>query len=257
MPALTFSKGKKSGRLMNQNQPIGVSIPPLKPSQLFLRAILQSAILPLILSPFLFLPAGTLNWLMGWVLLGAYVVGILGTTLLNIWREPELARERFTPKGKPERWDPLLTNLAKILSFVVMLPVAGFDHRFNWSPHSAGWIPVVSLLLFLLAYVLIGWAMGVNKFFSSVVRIQEERGHSTVMSGPYRWIRHPGYLAMIVQFLAAPVALGSQWALIPGGMAAAVYIFRTGIEDRTLQRNLPGYQEYAHQVRYRLFPGIW
>ncbi len=242
---------------MNQNQSLGVSAPPLKPSQLVLRAFLQAVILPLILSPFLFLPAGTLNWPMGWALLGAYVVGIFGTTLLNIWREPELARERFTPKGKPERWDPLLTNLAKILSFVVMFPVAGVDHRFNWSPRLEWWIPVAGLLLFLLAYVVIGWAMAANKFFSAVVRIQEERGHATVMSGPYRWVRHPGYTAMIVQFLSAPIALGSLWALIPGGIAAVVYFIRAALEDRTLQRDLPGYRGYAQQVRYRLIPGIW
>ena len=108
-----------------------------------------------------------------------------------------------------------------------------------------------------LALALIGWAMAANKFFSAVVRIQEERGHATVMSGPYRWVRHPGYTAMIVQFLSAPIALGSLWALIPGGLAAVVYFIRTALEDRTLRRDLPGYRVYAQQVRYRLVPGIW
>lgn len=242
---------------MRPNPSIRVSGAPTSSSRLVLRALLQAVALPLILSSFLFLPAGSLNWPMGWALLTAYVAGIFGTTLLVLKREPELAQERLSSHGPAERWDPFLTSAAKVLSIVVMPPLAGFDHRFNWSPPLAGWLQAAGLLLFGLSFVLIGWAMSVNKFFSAVVRIQEERGHVAVSGGPYRFVRHPGYAAMIIQFLAAPIALGSLWALAPGGLAAVVYMLRTILEDRTLIGKLPGYRQYARQVRYRLLPGIW
>ena len=101
------------------------------------------------------------------------------------------------------------------------------------------------------------WAVRVNRFFSSVVRIQSDRGHAVVMDGPYRWVRHPGYVAGIMLGPGLALAFGSLWALIPAGLMVLVLILRTWLEDRTLQRELPGYIEYAEEVPYRLAPGIW
>jgi len=99
--------------------------------------------------------------------------------------------------------------------------------------------------------------MQANRFFSAVVRIQEERGHAVASGGPYRFVRHPGYVGMIAQFLVTPLTLGSLWALMPAGIAVGLYVWRTALEDRTLREELAGYQDYAARVRYRLLPGIW
>jgi protein-S-isoprenylcysteine O-methyltransferase Ste14 len=96
-----------------------------------------------------------------------------------------------------------------------------------------------------------------NKFFSTSVRIQMERDHTVASGGPYRYVRHPGYVGYIVSGFAAPLALGSLWALIPAAITLCLLVVRTALEDRTLQDELDGYREYAARVRYRLLPGVW
>ena len=96
-----------------------------------------------------------------------------------------------------------------------------------------------------------------NAYFSTAVRIQTDRGHTVCRTGPYRYVRHPGYLGFILQSIAVPILLGSLWALVPGIVAAALMVVRTALEDRTLQAELLGYQQYSREVRYRLIPGIW
>ena len=109
----------------------------------------------------------------------------------------------------------------------------------------------------MFGYSFSSWAMISNPFFSGTVRIQEERGHIVATSGPYRYIRHPGYSGWILANLATPVALGSLWGLVPGVLAAILFVIRTSKEDQTLQEELDGYQAYSEQVHYRLVPGIW
>lgn len=99
--------------------------------------------------------------------------------------------------------------------------------------------------------------MNSNPYFYATVRVQEERGHQTITSGPYQYVRHPGYVGAILWIISAPLVLGSWWALIPGGLTAALLIVRTALEDRSLQAELTGYAEYAGRVRYRLLPGVW
>ena len=101
------------------------------------------------------------------------------------------------------------------------------------------------------------WAMLANPFFEKTVRIQEERGHHVATGGPYRFVRHPGYVAFILMGFALPLGVGSAWALVPAGLNAALIVARTALEDRTLRRELPGYAEYAQRTRYRLLPGVW
>jgi len=118
-------------------------------------------------------------------------------------------------------------------------------------------LQIATLVVAVLAYALVVWATAANAFFSQVVRIQKERGHTVATSGPYRYVRHPGYVGTILFELATPVMLGSWWALIPGGLSALLLVVRTALEDKTLHKGLDGYRGYAARVRYRLLPGVW
>ena len=121
----------------------------------------------------------------------------------------------------------------------------------------AAWLQVVALGLFLGAGFFGAWAMAVNRYFSATVRLQSERGHSVAKSGPYGFIRHPGYAAGIISIMATPVLLESWFALIPASLVAVGYIVRTALEDSFLKNNLPGYRDYISTVQYRLIPGVW
>jgi protein-S-isoprenylcysteine O-methyltransferase Ste14 len=144
-----------------------------------------------------------------------------------------------------------------IIVAIVMLIIAGLDKRFEWSPNLPLLLHITAFVITALGYSLGTWATSVNRFFSAVVRIQRDRGHTVVSSGPYRLIRHPGYAGAVVTSLATPLLLGSLWALIPAVLAVCLIIIRTALEDRTLQEELEGYHDYAERVRYRLLPGVW
>ena len=138
-----------------------------------------------------------------------------------------------------------------------VLFVAGLDVRYRWSSGIGPVMQIAAMLIVIAGYALVVWATGVNAFFSQVVRIQSERGHTVVSSGPYRNVRHPAYVGMLLVVLGAPIMLGSWWALIPGAISAVLMIVRTALEDRTLQAELPGYHDFAQHTRYRLLPGVW
>lgn len=171
---------------------------------------------------------------------------------------PELIAERGGSSQNEgiKAWDKVLMPLGVIVG-VIMLIVAGLDKRFEWSPELPLWLHVTGFALTALGYSLGTWATGVNRFFSAVVRIQRDRGHTVVSSGPYRYIRHPGYAGSAVSSFATPLLLGSLWALIPAALAVCHLIIRTVLEDRTLQAELKGYPDYAADVRFRLLPGVW
>jgi protein-S-isoprenylcysteine O-methyltransferase Ste14 len=135
--------------------------------------------------------------------------------------------------------------------------IAGLDERFSWSPDLPDYIQIIALAVIFLGSMFGTWAMLANRFFSSHVRIQTDRGHNVVSSGPYRILRHPGYAGAVLGWVAAPVFFSSIWVVIPAVFAIAAGILRTSLEDQTLQEELPGYKEYASKVRYRLVPGIW
>lgn len=138
-----------------------------------------------------------------------------------------------------------------------MVIVAGLDHRYQWSPEFPLWLIVIGFILLALGYAFATWALAENRFFSSVVRIQTDRGHVVCDSGPYRFVRHPGYSGNIVALFGIVLALGSVWTLIPAAVAFIIAVIRTALEDQTLQKELPGYRDYARRVRYRLLPGIY
>jgi len=223
------------------------------------QSLLHVILLALILAALIFIPAGSdhLDWGMAWILLGVYSTGLFVTFLLLNLCDPDLARERAKIQEGTKGWDKKLVNLFNSLIYLVMPPLAGVDKRLGWSPPVSLAVQWMALIVFVLGMGLFDWAMLSNRFFSGTVRIQEDRGHTVVADGPYRVVRHPGYVGMIVMFVLPPLVLGSLWALIPAGLAALATVIRTALEDKTLQVELPGYAEYAQRTRYRLLPRVW
>jgi len=182
-------------------------------------------------------------------------VGILIINVLVM--PPELIAERGrTDKKDIEGWDRVVTTI-NILPALGVPIVTGLDERLGWSPQFVSAIHLMGLAFMVLGQGLFTWAMVSNKFFSTSVRIQMDRDHTVATGGPYRVVRHPGYVGYIVSAFATPLALGSLWALIPVAITLCLFVVRTALEDRTLQAELDGYKEYTQRVRYRLVPGLW
>lgn len=221
--------------------------------------VLRFALYVLLLPTLLFIAAGSVNWPMGWLYVVVSVVLTLLSRLIMLRLNPALISERahYTDVQGVKSWDRVLVPIVGLYGPLFTLIVAGLNRRWNWPPVVALWLQIMGLFLLILATTLGMWAMTVNRFFSAVMRIQSDRGHTVVGSGPYSIVRHPGYLSGILGYLVIPLALGSLWALIPGVATTILVIVRTTLEDRTLQSELPGYSEYAQRVRYRLLPGIW
>jgi protein-S-isoprenylcysteine O-methyltransferase Ste14 len=206
----------------------------------------------------LFAAAGTVRWTALWVLLGFYFLTTGGWMLWMRRRDPALLKERMTGGAKADikSWDKAIIRTYSVL-LMVMLLVAPLDAvRFRWSRVPLG-LQGLALLGLFAAWSLVIWAFRVNAFLAEYVRIQSERGHAVCTTGPYRIVRHPMYLAVIFTILCVPVLLGSLYALIPAGLIVALFVLRTALEDQTLQAELPGYAEYARDVRWKLLPGIW
>jgi protein-S-isoprenylcysteine O-methyltransferase Ste14 len=205
----------------------------------------------------LFASAGRLGWVMGWVYLGVFLAFDVATALVLLPKSPELLVERNRIQEGTKDWDQLLVRLAAVYLPMAAWIVSGLDDRFGWSPQMPPALQVVALVVVVSGYALVVWAMAANPFFSATVRIQADRGHTVAAGGPYRYVRHPGYLGAILFTLLMPILLGSLWALIPAGLALPAYVVRTALEDRTLYAELDGYPEYVVRVRYRLLPGVW
>jgi protein-S-isoprenylcysteine O-methyltransferase Ste14 len=154
-------------------------------------------------------------------------------------------------------WDKVLAPLMAVSVGYPMVFVAGLDHRYDWSAEFPAGLIVVGFILISVGYSFAAWALAENRFFSSVVRIQTDRGHVVCDSGPYRVVRHPGYAGNILALPGIVLALGSVWTLIPAAAASIITVIRTVLEDQTLQEELPGYGDYARRVRYRLIPWIY
>lgn len=174
-------------------------------------------------------------------------------------RHPGLTAERQNIENirNAKTWDKVLAPLMAVSLVFPMVIVAGLDHRFDLSPEFPLWLNVVGFILILLGYAFAVWAVVENRFFYSVMIIQTDRGHVVCDSGPYRFVRHPGYAGNIFPLFGIVLALDSVWALVPAVAASLISVVRTVLEDRTLQEELPGYRDYARRVRYRLIPGIF
>jgi len=204
----------------------------------------------------LFASAGRLDWLAGWVLVATQIGHVAFTALYVIPRNPHVIGERAEAKGKVKRWDKWVGALFG-LSGLAALIVAGLDYRYAWSkpPHMA--VRVIALGLIVPGNLLFSWAMASNRYFSTMVQVQTERGHEVATGGPYRRVRHPGYAGAVLALAGLPLLLGRWWAYVPAAVAAGSLVLRTALEDRALREELPGYSQYAGRVRYRLVPGIW
>ena len=217
------------------------------------KRMLQVVIQTLLIAAILFISSGRLDWVWAWAYLGVSVgIVVINASVLP----PELIAERGQIKEDTKGWDKVLGALIGIPTLGTVI-VAGLDERFEWSPQLALAIQVIALVFYALAQGLFTWAMASNKFFSTAVRIQMDRSHTVASGGPYRYVRHPGYVGYITSWLATSLTLGSLWALIPAGLTMCLMVVRTALEDRTLLEELDGYQDYAARVRYRLLPGVW
>lgn len=205
-------------------------------------------------------PAGTVNWWEAWVVIGLWTVyGLVMTVYLSRY-DPVLLAERLKllPIQKDQKvWDKLMMSLFTVAGIALYI-VPGFDViRYEWSAPLPVWMVIIAMVIHLPCFWFLWWVMRENTYLSQVVKIDDERGHKVITTGPYALVRHPMYIAVIVLLFATPVALGSRYSLIIVLFLTVLLIIRTYFEDRTLHTELAGYPEYAKQTRFRLIPGIW
>ena len=223
------------------------------------RVMVQLAFVVLVLPALPVLVSADWAWREGWAFFLVTALGFVVSRLLAARRHPDLIAERARTMDHEgtKAFDKILAPMVA-LGLIVVAVVAGIDHRWlattSWFPAWSRW---VALAIMVGGYALGTWALVENRFFSGVVRIQHERGHHVVSSGPYRLVRHPGYTGSLVYYLACPVLLSSLWALLPALAAVVALVVRTALEDQTLRAELSGYSEYAQRTRYRLVPGVW
>ena len=219
------------------------------------RFALDQAVKLVGMAAIIFWSAGTINWWPGWALVLLSAAWIVATIVI-LRDSPDLMAERLVPRKGAKRWDMAVVGVHGLVQFAVYV-VGGLDRRFGWTAGLPLAAQLVALVTSCLSYALFGWATSSNPFFSLIVRIQTDRGHTVATGGPYRLVRHPGYLGGILLSPSLGLLLGSWWAFLIGLVDSLLMVLRTYLEDRDLKRELPGYSDYARQVRYRLLPGIW
>ena len=204
----------------------------------------------------LFISAGRIDYYQGWIYSAMSLLGLLmNYAPSNV--DTELLHERSKPPKDAKQWDKLILILSAFTTIIAYV-IAGLDSgRYQWSPHLQWSICLLGIVLMFIGQLLFLIAKKTNRFFSSVVRIQNDRGHNVCETGPYRFVRHPGYLGMIISWIGFPFLLGSVWSIIPIVLAIVLLLVRTSLEDRTLIKELKGYNQYIQKTRYKLVPGIW
>ena len=222
------------------------------------RAVVQ-AILVVVAAPFIpMIISGAWGWPEAWLYA---ITSILAFAISRIFvrrRHPDLIAERarFMEAKDTKSWDKILAPLLGIGSILILV-AAGLDKYYGGSPAFSPGTKIVAFVMIFLGYAFSSWALVENRFFSGTVRIQSERGHHVVSTGPYRFVRHPGYAGGLLGYLFIPVLLDSVLAFVPAILLGIVMVVRTALEDTTLQAELPGYKEFAAKTRYRLLPGLW
>ena len=209
----------------------------------------------------LFISAGDLKWINAWIFSIAILIAGVGGRIWAEKKHPGIVKERLSAikvkESNIKYWDKIL---APLMAFSIGFPlpiIAGLDHRFMWSPVFSTWLNLIGFCLIISGYLFAVWALAENKFFSTVVRIQPERGHSVCDTGPYRIVRHPGYAGNIIALFGIVFFLNSLWALVPASFALIITIIRTNKEDQVLKEELPGYSDYMQRVHYKLVFGIY
>ena len=208
-------------------------------------------LLPMIIS-------GRWDWWQAWVMFALFVLSFIVSRAIAARKTPDILKERadYATQANTQSWDKWLSPIMAFGSVFILL-IAGLDELFNWSPDLPLGLELVGLALVVAGYIFGSFAFVENAFFYGTVRLQPERGQTVVKSGPYGWVRHPGYLGSLIASIGMPLLLDSLWAFIPMLVFGFFYVLRTHLEDRFLRENLAGYSDYASEVRFRLFPGIW
>jgi protein-S-isoprenylcysteine O-methyltransferase Ste14 len=223
------------------------------------KGVLRLVIIAPIMLGVLLLSAGRWDWWEAWAYSGLGLFILIGSRVVLIKKFPDLAVERSQAHDLHDvkDWDRILMPITALLGPFVSWIVAGLDQRYGWSPDLPNLVQIAALIVIQIGSLIGIWAMLTNRFFSSQVRIQTDRGHTVVKDGPYKIVRHPGYAGGLLSWLAAPVFFSSCWVVIPTVLVMMASIVRTAKEDKTLIAELPGYAAYSQEVKYRLLPGIW
>lgn len=223
-----------------------------------IKSLLLASVM-LVLQMIIFLiSAGHIVGPRSWIFFCASFIHYTVSTAVQYKLNPELLVQRLKRKREGSKlWDEILMRVSNLIVLIAIPVMAGLDiGRFQWSELDVQFA-VLGFVFFIVSTILINWAMAVNPHFEPTVRIQKDRGHKVISSGPYRTVRHPGYLAGILYTLSIPLIMGSVFTFIPVGIYAILFMIRTSLEDRTLHKELDGYSEYAKKVKHKLFPGIW
>ena len=201
-----------------------------------------------------FIGAGRIDYWQGWIYNGLNIIFLL----LSYFLLPrELIEERLKPKKGMKKWDKIYYIVSIPVYFAILIISILDGGRFDWEPRIPIFVVIIGVVVYTIGQIIVLWAKKVNKFFSTVVRIQKDRGQTVCKDGPYRFVRHPGYLGGLLCNIVTPFVLSSFWGLIPTVIAVVLLFIRTYLEDKTLQRELEGYTDYTNETRYRLLPGIW
>ena len=217
------------------------------------RAIIVFTLYLFLVPALLFISAGTVKWPMAWVYVVLLLASTIGSRLIVLRRNPDTLRERarFTASEGTKYWDRILLAINGLFGMATMI-VAGLDHRFDWSTNIPEPGQYLAALVIAGGYSVAVWAMVVNRYFSAVARIQQDRGQVVVTTGPYRFVRHPAYAGAVFASLALPIMLDAIWALVPATGMVVALVIRTGLEDRMLRIELDGYESYTEETQYRL-----
>ena len=220
------------------------------------KALVKGLVMQGIVAGVLLGGSGDGRWVAAWLFLAVFVLAQVAA-FREMKRQPELLVERSKVQPGTKPWDKLLVAILALVAPLLTWVTAALDHRFGWTGREPIASTAAGFVLMALGIRLTRWAIAENRFFAATVRIQTDRGQTVVSSGPYAYVRHPGYPGILALTIGAPFALGSRWALLPAALGVIVLIVRTVLEDGTLQAELAGYTEYTRRVRSRLIPRVW
>lgn len=229
---------------------------PRTSSVLWIQGALRLAVAMLSVSILLFWSAGTLYWPRAWVFVGLLLASLLANLSFMLWKAPSRAEERWKRRTDTKPFDKVF-GLAYFAALVAMFVLSGFDavrYRLTYMPT---WMLYIGAALHFAGLVPVLWAILSNPHAETTVRIQTDRDHRVIFTGPYRFVRHPMYVGIIVMFSGWPLVLGSWVGLGVAGAIAVIFFVRTALEDATLRRELDGYEAFCKKTRYRLVPGVW
>lgn len=225
-------------------------------SELLRKNLIMIFVIFFVLLALVFGSAGTIFWLNGWILIITFFCCICFNFIVLLKINPEVIKERSSIPKEAKKWDIVLVSLWTI-AVLSSLVISGLDEKYQWSKFISGYWIYFGIVLVILGDFFVLWAMVVNRWFTKVVAVQSDRGHQVITSGPYQYVRHPGYVGAVAIWIGTPLILGSLWAFLPVLISTLILVIRTKWEDDTLQEELAGYKNYAAKVKYRLIPGVW